>query len=65
MPSSVVHRFHYIPEKHTLRVVFVSGLVYDYLDVPQETYEQMKASFSKGEFLNREIKNKYRFEKVT
>jgi hypothetical protein len=64
MPSSVVQKYYYLPEKQTLRVVFVSGLVYDYKDVPEEVYRQMKAAFSKGEFLNREIKNKYAFEKV-
>lgn len=64
MPSSVVQRYYYLPEKKTLRVVFVSGMVYDYKDVPEELYQQMKEAFSKGEFLNREIKDKYAFEKV-
>jgi hypothetical protein len=64
MPSSVIQRIHYYPDKHTLRVVFVSGMVYDYKEVPESVYKQMKAATSKGEFLNREIKNKYAFEKI-
>jgi hypothetical protein len=64
MPSSVILRMHYYPDKHTLRVVFVSGMVYDYKDVPESVYKQMKAAASKGEFLNREIKTKYAFEKI-
>lgn len=65
MPSSVVARYTYDAAKQVLRVVFVSGLVYDYKDVPPEVYAAMKASGSKGAFLNTEIKGKYAFEKVS
>jgi hypothetical protein len=65
MPSSVVASYRYIPEDRVLRVVFVSGLVYDYQNVPQEVYDQMKSTLSKGQFLNKEIKGKYAFRKRT
>jgi KTSC domain len=65
MPSSVVHRFHYDPAKHVLRVVYVSGLVYDYQDVPETVYLDMKAARSKGEYLNFYIKGKYPFKKIS
>lgn len=64
MPSSVVRYFHYNPDTQILRVTFVSGMIYDYLEVPATVYEEMKASSSKGIFLNTEIKGKYAFEKV-
>jgi len=65
MPSSVVHRMHYDAKKHVLRIVYVSGMVYDYKKVPQEVYDEMKTAPSKGEYLNYHIKGKYQYEKVT
>lgn len=65
MPSSVVARIHYYVETATLRVVYVSGTIYDYLNVPQEVYEEMKAASSKGTFLNNRIKGVYDFRKVS
>lgn len=47
-----------------LRVGYQSGAVYDYLEVPEEVYLSMKAAFSKGTFLNRYIKGKYKFRKI-
>lgn len=64
MPSSVISKYSYDEAKHILRVVFLSGMVYDYLDVPAKVYDQMKNSISKGGFLNRVIKAKYRFRRV-
>jgi len=64
MPSSVIHRVQYFPGRHTLRIIFVSGMVYDYDQVPVKIYDQMKAAFSKGEFFNRVIKDKYPFKKI-
>ncbi|NIJ54344.1 KTSC domain-containing protein [Dyadobacter arcticus] len=64
MPSSVISRLIYDGDKETLRVVYVSGMVYDYKKVPLEVYQSMMAAFSKGTFLNRYIKGNFEFEKV-
>ncbi len=64
MPSTVVASMHYNPDTATLRIVFVSGMVYDYKDVPEEEYIQMKTASSKGTYLNKYIKGKYEFEQV-
>jgi hypothetical protein len=64
MPSSVVHTMRYDPDSRTLRIIFVSGMVYDYLNVPEKVYEEMKGSGSKGTFLNQRIKTKFPFRKV-
>ena len=48
----------------TLRIVFVSGMVYDYRNVPEDVYRAMKSASSKGTFLNRFIKGRYPFKKV-
>jgi hypothetical protein len=64
MPSSVVAAIKYDASASVLRVVYVSGHIYDYKKVPEEMYRKMKAAASKGEFLNKEIKPRYKFEKV-
>jgi hypothetical protein len=64
MPSSVIAHMRYDPDTATLRIVYVSGMVYDYKGVPGKVYEAMKNAFSKGKYLNRYIKGKYDFEKV-
>ncbi len=63
MPSSVVAAIRYDASSSTLRVVYVSGAVYDYKNVPEKVYNEMKKASSKGEFLNKEIKPNYEFEK--
>jgi hypothetical protein len=64
MPSSVVSKMTYIPESEVLRITFVSGTIYDYKKVPVTVYEEMKAAFSKGTFLNEVIKGNFDFEKI-
>ncbi|WP_158799851.1 KTSC domain-containing protein [Pedobacter sp. L105] len=64
MPSSVVAHFEYNTDTKTLTVSFVSGKVYDYLHVPEKIYKEMRATISKGTYLNRRIKGKYPFEEI-
>jgi hypothetical protein len=63
MPSQVIRFFHYDAARRELRIVFQTGRRYTYLDVPQETYAAMKASFSKGEYFNREIRGRFAFRR--
>jgi hypothetical protein len=63
MPSSVIESIKYDPSKEILRVVFLSGSVYDYKNVPESVYMAMKAATSKGIFLNTKIKGHFDFEK--
>jgi hypothetical protein len=64
MPSSVVAYMSYKADLKTLRVHFVSGVVYDYKKVPPEVYEAMKTADSKGTYLNKHIKGHYEFKKI-
>ena len=64
MPSSVVAAYSYDGENETLRIVYVSGMVYDYKNVPLEVYQSMTKALSKGTFLNKHIKGNYEFEKI-
>lgn len=65
MPSTVIESFSYNEMEKKLRIVFVSGKVYDYLKVPKEVIEEMKAAFSKGKYYNQHIKYNYDFEELT
>ena len=64
MPSSVVAATRYNAITSTLSVIYVSGSVYDYKQVPKKVYKKMKIASSKGEFLNKHIKPNYEFEKI-
>ena len=61
MPSNVVRTFSYDASDRRLDVVFTSGRRYSYHDVPAEAFEAMRAAFSKGEFFNRHIRDRFQF----
>ena len=65
MPSSVVAAINYDPDSLSLKVVYVSGMVYEYKGVPESVYRELKMAGSKGSYLNYNIKGKYDYEKVT
>jgi hypothetical protein len=59
MPSKVIRAFNYDADDRRLDVVFVSGRRYSYADVPPDVAQEMRLSFSKGEFFNRRIRDRY------
>ena len=63
MPSTVIRSYHYDRRRRELDIVFQSRRRYTYRDVPEDTYEAMKAAFSKGEFFNRHIRDHFPFER--
>ena len=63
MPSSVVAAIHYNAETKILKVIYVSGKIYNYRHVPEKIYKAMKSSGSKGTYLNKYIKGIYDFDK--
>ena len=64
MPSTVVADFFYDAKASSLKIIFDSGKIYDYKNVPEKIYNDMKSSFSKGIYFNRYIKDKFDFEKI-
>jgi hypothetical protein len=64
MPSSVIAHIAYDKEQSLLTIRFVSGVVYQYLDVPEEVYAAFKQYREKGVYLNKFIKGKYAFKKI-
>lgn len=64
MPSSVIKEMEYDKTKNILRIGFVSGMIYDYLDVPEEIFSAMRSAQSKGTFFNEHIKPHYSFRRI-
>ncbi|MES0128262.1 KTSC domain-containing protein [Mesorhizobium sp. M0029] len=65
MPSTAIRNIHYDPSTKILSVWFVpSGARYDYEEVEPETYAAFRAAFSKGQFFNEFVRDRYRFQLV-
>ena len=62
--SSNLARYKYDDKARVLTVEFKNGGTYNYYDVPQGVFEQMKSASSKGQFLAQNIKNTYRYARA-
>jgi len=62
--SSNIARFGYDENSQILSVEFSSGVIYNYYDVPQPVFEQMKATASKGQFISQNLKGIYRYARA-
>lgn len=61
--SSMIHAVGYDPERRLLEVVFNSGRVYCYEQVPPEVYEALMAAESKGRFMRAAIIDVYPYRR--
>ena len=61
MPSTVIRRFDYAPDRRELTVEFVSGRRYAYCEVPEEVAQAFRGAFAKGVFFNRRIRDRYKW----
>lgn len=65
MPSTAIRSIHYDPSRRVLSVWFVpTGKRYDYEDVGPEVYTAFKAAFSKGQFFNEFVRDRFRYHLV-
>jgi hypothetical protein len=48
----------------TLEIEFTNGSVYEYFDVPEQVYREFLGSGSLGVYLNSQIRNRYRYQRV-
>ena len=62
--SSSLNSVGYDPKRQILEVEFVDGDVYQYFDVPRQTYEAFLQADSMGQYMNWQIKEGYRYKKV-
>lgn len=64
MPSSVIAETHYDRQSERLTVTFVTGRVYEYVEVPAEVAASFQSAFSKGTFFNGYIRDRYDFREL-
>ncbi|MFT6816104.1 MAG: hypothetical protein ACJAZ3_002021 [Sphingobacteriales bacterium] len=57
--SSMIKSFGFDSSSSTLEVEFNSGAVWQYFDVSESTYYEMKSAESCGKFFNANIKDQY------
>ena len=65
MPSTVIAEYQYDAATETLTIRYRSGKIYNYLNVPEKVFREMRSTTVKGIWFNRHIKGKYPFEEVT
>ena len=61
MPSTVIRRFDYRPDRRELEILFTTGRRYLYSDVPEEEARAFRAAFSKGRYFNAHIRDAYEY----
>jgi hypothetical protein len=65
MPSAVIEKSAYDPATRTMSVWFrTSGRRYDYEGVSPEIYAAYRASFSKGRYFNRFIRDRFQHRRI-
>jgi len=62
--SSNLSSIGYDVSSSTLEVEFKNRSIYQYLGVPENVYKELMASQSIGSYLNKHIKNAYRFKQI-
>jgi hypothetical protein len=62
--SSNIHSLEYKSYSNTLEVVFHSGGVYQYYNVPEFRFTGIMSADSKGSYFDQHIKGKYRYKKL-
>lgn len=59
--SSVIHA---VGHTRVLEIEFESGKVYQYFDVPEDIYNAMLSSESKGRYFNQHIRGKFPYQEI-
>jgi hypothetical protein len=60
----VIARWRYFAERRLLEVVFQTGRIYHYLDVPPSVDEGLRQAASRGEYFNENIRDRFAFERI-
>ena len=64
MPSTAIADIDYDAARERLTVTFVTGRIYEYIDVPVEVASSFQSAFSKGTFFNGYIRDRYDFSEI-
>jgi uncharacterized protein len=62
--SSNIESIGYDSKSQTLEIEFLNCSIYQYFDVPEHVFNELRSANSHGKYLNTNIKGIYRFSKV-
>ena len=62
--STAISTAEYEYDNYRLRLTFKNGDAYDYTKVPNFVFEGLRASKSKGKFINKHVLSTYRFKRA-
>jgi hypothetical protein len=65
MPSTVIRRYAYDPDRRELWVEFVSGRRYVYEEVPDTVASALGLAFSKGVYFNSRIRDRFPYREAS
>ncbi len=57
--STAIHAIGYDPDLHVLEVIFNTGRIYQFTDVPPEQFEALRQAESKGRYFSEHIRDTY------
>jgi hypothetical protein len=57
--SSAISAVGYDPQTLRMKITFTQGHSYDFCRVPQRIYEDLMNAYSKGQYYNGNIKDRY------
>jgi KTSC domain len=63
--SSSLLSVSYLPGRSLLEVEFRDRTLYQFFDVPPDCVEQLLSSNSKGSYFNRNIRNRFRYQRIS
>jgi len=59
--SLLIKEVHYDPFMSVMTLTFSNGGIYEYIEVPEETYKELTEAPSAGKYFHMNIKNKFQF----
>jgi hypothetical protein len=65
MPSTAIADIKYDDARERLIITFVTGRIYEFVDVPSEVAASFQSAFSKGTFFNSYVRDRYDFRELT
>jgi hypothetical protein len=65
MPSTVIRRYGYNPDRQELGIELVTGRRYLYSDVPAQEFEGFRSAFAKGVYFNKRIRGRYAYRELS
>ncbi len=63
--SSNLQSVGFDPKTKTLEIEFLHGGVYRYFEVPEPLHAELMKAESKGSFFQKNVKSKFRFERIS